>query len=410
MARRLTLRLLFIQEEDNRLSTVKIGRSIRLSGTRKVELDERRHATGVFSCAGWPFGCKLAASDGEESPLGSKSSRVRSYAAAMRSGDVHIGMAYDLADRYAGPLVEISNPSSPATEPRLQLEECRSLSSRTFRTLVAKTASSIGVEPRALAVSVLLQLPRVASHDGWIAGWQVQHEVRTSALRLRSDTQAVRIHLPMETFELHDLIFEQIPSSRAIPMLTSLHYLRSARPDSLYFALVDPIRSLPVSLCSVSPLAWKRLANRISAQFAIRIGQVWEVSRMYSVNGSPQNAISSLLSKVRTYLRRNVPSVDLLVTTVDPNLGFTGCSYRAANWQEWITVKARPYFYEDCQYVSPRQLRERYGTSSLIELRAQHPGRFEQSRAKLLDSMIFCVSVNGETKVVPAPERHRLRR
>jgi hypothetical protein len=311
----------------------------------------------------------------------------------------------------AGPVVQVRNSSPPVTEPWLQLEECRSFSRRShFRTLVAETASSVGVEPRALAVRVLLQLPRVASHDGWIAEWQVQRELRLSALRLRTDTQAVRVHLPMETFEMHDLVFEQIPSSRAIPVLTSLHYLRSARPDSLYFALVHPIHNLPVSLCSVSPLVWKRLANRISTQFAIPVGHVWEVSRMYSVDGSPQNAISSLLSKVRTYLRRNVPSVDVLVTAVDPNLGFTGCSYRAANWQEWIKVKARPYFYEDCQYVSPRQLRERYGTSSLIDLRAQRPGSFEQSRAKLLDSMIFCVSVNGETKVVPAPERRPLRR
>jgi hypothetical protein len=193
-------------------------------------------------------------------------------------------------------------------------------------------------------------------------------------------------------------------------VLTSLHYLRSARPDSLYFALVDPSRSLPVSLCSVSPLVWKRLANKISAQFTIPLGQVWEISRVYCVDGSPQNAISSLLSKVRTYLRRSVSSVDLLVTTVDPNLGFTGCSYRAANWQEWITVKPRPYLYEDGQYVSPRQLRERYGTSSFIELQAQHPGRFEQSRARMLDSVIFCCRVNGETRVVPASERRRLRR
>jgi hypothetical protein len=35
MAARLTLRLLLIQKENNRLSTVKIGRSIRLSGTRE---------------------------------------------------------------------------------------------------------------------------------------------------------------------------------------------------------------------------------------------------------------------------------------------------------------------------------------------------------------------------------------
>jgi hypothetical protein len=359
------------------------------------------HVSGCLLAANWQLQISRNLSC-------SKSSQARVYAATVRSGDVHLGMASDQA---AWSLVDVRNSSPPATESWLQLEECRSFSPRSpFRALVVETASSVGVEPRALAVRALLQLPRVATHDGWIAGWRVQRELRLSALRLRSDTQAVRIHLPMERFELHDLVFEQIPSSRATPVLTSLHYLRSARPDSLYFALVDPIHSLPVSLCSVSPLVWKRLANRISAQFAIRVGQVWEISRMYSVNGAPQNVISSLLSKVRTYLRRNVPSVDMLVTTVDPNLGFTGCSYRAANWQEWITVKARPYFYEDRQYVSPRQLRERYGTSSLIELRAQHPGRFEQSRAKLLDSMIFCGRVNGETKVVPGPERRRLRR
>ena len=104
------------------------------------------------------------------------------------------------------------------------------------------------------------------------------------------------------------------------------------------------------------------------------------------------------------------PLADLLVTAVDPNLGFTGGSYRAANWQQWMTVRARPYLYENGRYVTPRQLRERFGTSSLVELQAKYPGRFQQSRVRLLDSMIYCCSVNGETKVVPAQERRRLHR
>ena len=105
-----------------------------------------------------------------------------------------------------------------------------------------------------------------------------------------------------------------------------------------------------------------------------------------------------------------MPIADLLVTAVDPNLGFTGCSYRAANWQQWMTVKARPYFYENGCYVSPRQLRERYGTASLIELQAKFPERFQQSRVRLLDSMIYCCNVNGETEVVLAQHRRRLHR
>jgi hypothetical protein len=75
-----------------------------------------------------------------------------------------------------------------------------------------------------------------------------------------------------------------------------------------------------------------------------------------------------------------------------------------------MTVKARPYLYEDSKHVTPRQLHERHGTASLSELQAKYPGRFQQSRIRLLDSMIYCSSVNGETKGVRAQDRARLYR
>ena len=294
---------------------------------------------------------------------------------------------------------------------RLHLNECRNFSRATsFPALVMETALRVGVEPRALAVRVLLHLPRVASHSGWVTRWQAQRELRISADRLHGDARAVSNHLPVKKFSLRELDFELIDPSRALPLLTSLHYLRSARQDSLYFALVDPIERLPVSLCSVSRLEWKRVSNQLQAQFAIRPGGAWDVSRVYSVDGAPANAISLLLSKVRIYFRRSFPAADLLVTAVDPNLGFTGSSYRASNWQQWMTVKARPYLYEYDRHVTPRQLRERYDTASLIELEVRFPDRFQQSKVRLLDSMIYCCSLKGETKVVPAQDMRRLRR
>jgi hypothetical protein len=271
-------------------------------------------------------------------------------------------------------------------------------------------ACRVGVEPRALAVRALLHLPRTASYKGWISTWQVQRELRISAQRLRTDALGVRSKVPVGRFLLRDLIFEEIDSSRAVPVLTALHYLRSTRPGSRYFALVDPVERLPVSLCSLSPLQWTCVANQIRAEFNIPPQRVWDISRLYSVDGAPANAISSLLSKARIYLRQNMSFAELIVTAVDPNLSFRGCSYRAANWQQWMTVKARPYLYENGRYVSPRQLRERYATASLAELQAKYPGRFEQSRARLLDTMIYCSSVKGETKVVPAQEIRRLHR
>jgi hypothetical protein len=302
------------------------------------------------------------------------------------------------------------DPSGADADAGLHLDECRLSRASLFGALARDTAREAGVEFRSLAVRVLLHLPRVASNKGWVRQWQAQKELRISAERLRRDAWEARTHLPVEKFTLRELAFELIDPSRAVPVLTSLHYLQSVRPHSMYLALVDPIDRLPVALCSVSALEWKCVANQISAQFTIPPERVWDVSRMYSVDGAPANAVSFLLSKVRTYLRRNMSSADLLITAVDPNLGFTGGSYRAANWQQWMTVKARPYFYDNGHYVSARQLRERYGTASLVELKARHTKRFQQSRATLLDSIIYCCRINGATEVVPARDIRRLHR
>jgi hypothetical protein len=303
------------------------------------------------------------------------------------------------------------NASSQAKpEPPLYLDDCRSLSqSSRFAALAAETARRVGVEPRALAVRTLLQLPRIASYAGSMTKWQVQRELRIAAERLRRDVQVATRHVAVGRFALKDLSFEEIDASRALPVLTLLHYLRSARPGSRYFALLDPIQGLPVTVCSVSPLAWRCVATQIR-RFDIDPERTWDLSRVFSIDNAPRNAISTLLSRVRLYLRQHMPDVELLVTAVDPNLGFTGCSYRASNWQQWMTVRARPYLYENGCYVSPRQLRERYGSSNLVDLRAQYPSRFERSRAPLLDSMIYCCKISGETQAVLDENMTRLRR
>ena len=308
-------------------------------------------------------------------------------------------------------MLEDADRLSASAHSNLHLSECRSLSPASpFRALVSETAWRMEVEPRALAVRGLLRLSGVASYEGWVSRWEVQRELRISAERLSADARAASPYVPVERFLLRDLAFEEIDSSRALPVLTSLHYLQSARLGSRYFALVDPVNRLPISLCSMSLLQWKCVGNYIGRQFAIPKQRVWDVTRVYAVDGAPANAISLLLSKVRGYARQNMPTVDLLVTAVDPNLGFTGGSYRAANWQQWMTVASRPYFYFKGRYISPRQLRERFGTANLVELEQKYPRRFEQSRARLLDLGIYCCNVNGETGVVPAQDRRRLHR
>jgi hypothetical protein len=329
----------------------------------------------------------------------------------VRSGELVLNTRCDRPRLSVSRRFRAGDESSADIGVGLHLDECRALSPASFfGAMVSETARRVGVEPRALAVRVLLHLPRVASYEGWVPSWQVQRELRISAERLGHDMRAATGYVPFEQFALSDLAFDEVHPGRALPVLTLLHYLRSARPGSRHFALVDPVHRLPVTLCSLSPLQWKCVRNQIRSQFAISPERVWEVSRVYSIDNAPRNAISSLLSRVRRYLRRRKPSVDLLVSVVDLNLGFTGSSYRAANWQRWTTVKARPYLYDNGNYVTPRQLRERFGSSSLIELQAKYPRRFQQSRVPLLDSIIYCSNVNGGIEVVAAQHRRRLHR
>lgn len=297
----------------------------------------------------------------------------------------------------------------PKAPSQLSLEECRRPDSP-FVAMVAEAAVRHDVEPRALAVRTLLQLPRVATFSGQINRRLVETELRRSAEGLRIDQKAIRELIPTEKFALRDLRFVELEAPVAEAIFSRLHYLRNARTGSLNYALVDPMHGLPVTMCSVSPLEWKRVARQAESQFGVPQAKIWDVSRVYSFDVAPPNAISSLLAKVRTTIRQLDAQVDLLSTAVDQNLGFHGSSYRAANWQLWMSIQARPYLYVDRVYASPRQLRQRFETANLAELAARHGAIVEQSRARLLDSLIFCCRVRRETEQVAPDDQRRLRR
>jgi hypothetical protein len=293
---------------------------------------------------------------------------------------------------------------------RPSLEDCRR-NSPEFADLLANAASEYEVPSRALSVRTLLHLPRLTRSDGTVSRRSVETELHRHAVRLREDQRSVGELIPRNRFDLSDLRFVRLTNSVADPIFGRLHYLRNARAGSVNFALVEPLSRRPVTLCSVSPLEWMRVARQLQAQFDVPLGSAWDVSRVYSFDVAPANAISYLLGKLRSAIRQELPSVRVLTTAVDPNLGFTGSSYRSANWQQWMSITARPYLYVDGLYASPRQLRNRFGGANLAQLSADNRAhRFEQSRFRLLDSVIFCSRVRGETEQVAAGEYRLLRR
>ncbi len=266
-----------------------------------------------------------------------------------------------------------------------------------------------GIEPWALIVRTLLHLPRMAGRAGTVSPRQVHSELLRCARHLLEDQANVRHRVPARPVELRELTFVADESEASTDIFDSLHYLRNARAGSVNYALVDDT-GRPVTLCSVSPLEWTRVGKQLTKQFGLPIGSVRDVSRVFSFDSAPPNAISYLLSRVRKEIRKSLPEVELLSTAVDPNLGFTGASYQAANWHRWMTIKARPYMYFDQDYITPRQLRAELGTTNVDALKSAYGKRFKVSQADLLDSMIFCCRVKAPTEHVPPAQQRRLYR
>lgn len=301
----------------------------------------------------------------------------------------------------------------PSPNGRISLEACRT-QRQDFLKLVDRLVERLGegvdnFDSRALIVRALLHLPRVAGTTGVLTRRQVDAELRRSARQLLKDQENVKRWVPTQELELDKLTFVAGEKTASAEIFDSLHYLRNSRPGAVNYALVDT-EGRPVTLCSVSPLEWKRVGKQITKQFGVPMEAVRDVSRVYSFDSAPFNAISFLLARVRHHIRKVSPEVRLLSTAVDPNLGFTGTSYLAANWQRWMTIKARPYMYFDECYVTPRQLRTRFETTNVDLLKNTYPGQFQDSSVNLLDSMIFCSRIKGPTEYVPPAEQRRIYR
>lgn len=354
-------------------------------------------------------GCQLATRTGQLAGFATKVRQVAREATIRLVPTAHSRVAQSGPDSGApadrGDLSDLAkrHAAAPAV-PGLTLEECRQDSPLFVVPLVA-AAGAGGVDRRDLRVRALLQLPRVATAAGRVTSRQIERELWHCARQLAKDAAAARSAVPRDKFALNDLTFtDSVDAATAGQIIGHLHYLRNSRLGSQYFALLDPVQQLPVTICAVAPLEWKRVASWVHQQFGVPPGRVLDVARVFSCSTAPANAVSYLLARVRASVARQ-NAADLLTTAVDPNLGFTGASYRAANWQRWISVLPRPYLYLDRRYVSPRQLHERFGTANLDELRAAFPGhRFEMSRARMRESLIFGCHVSQPRDLPPLGE------
>jgi hypothetical protein len=238
--------------------------------------------------------------------------------------------------------------------------------------LSSQVSEAEQVPARALHLQLLLHLPRLAGRDGTVAPRAVTDEAVRLA-RVLSSRYARRPDWsspPTALLQVTDLELRRANVETARIVLENFHYLGSYRPDSDHFAGVirsDPERIaafLSLSRLDVLPLAEVLPTGVDASSTAV-------LSRVFAFDWAPANGISFLFGQLFNRLRRERLDLRLLLTYVNPNLGFTGASYRASNWVPFAFEDGTRYAYLNGAYVTDRLLERVFGTadSTLLQRR-----------------------------------------
>jgi len=112
------------------------------------------------------------------------------------------------------------------------------------------------------------------------------------------------------------------------------------------------------------------------------------LSRVLSIDSAPRNAFSFTFARVLPALLELRPGLDLILTYVNPNLGFTGASYLAANWTLFAKEQTH-YAYLDGAHITMRELSRRFGGTEYAALCRQLGSRLSLSVQPLSPLLIF---------------------
>jgi hypothetical protein len=247
-------------------------------------------------------------------------------------------------------------------------------------------ARAVGRPVRPLHLQALLQLPRLADVCGFVPN-TIAGSLLTELARELPEKDEWLVQDAVSSPRL--LHFHNIEVEEAHDIMHRFHYLRSPRTDGRAYGLSTDTARL-VALCVSSPLDVALLGGLLARQNR-QVETARVVSRVFAFEGAPNNAISYMLS--RAGREENKLGVTDFVTYVNPNMGFTGSSYRASGWQLLGTEPGTKYRYLDGRYITNRELAAGFGEYDDEGFRRLFGLRFAVSVMPLLPLLVFSVSL-----------------
>ncbi len=228
--------------------------------------------------------------------------------------------------------------------------------SQTVLQAVSHITSLSGIAGRDIEKQLLLHLPQFSQSE-----LGDPNIVRGEAERLATKLQARRRNYVRwsDQSRIHNLTASNLRLRECEPAMAQIvherfHYLGSYHPGIVHLGLymIGGDGDLPIALASLAPMDIRRLDPVLSRE---EKKQTLIVSRVFAFDWAPRNTISFLLGRVYNWVKRNLSEIRTLLTFLNPNLGFSGSSFRAANWKSFLEIEpACAYLAGD--YVSYRTL------------------------------------------------------
>jgi hypothetical protein len=257
---------------------------------------------------------------------------------------------------------------------------------------VAQAAASFTVDAASLRARVRIALfcPSLNREQSI----RLVAEEQAEALRKGRDAIASLFisEIDNHSIDLAESNLVRLSSDTGCLISSAAHYLQSARPKSAHFGLEDPISRRLIAYASVSRQDWDVIIDALRAINGEE-AELFSLSRIYASAAAPRNTVSRLLALlIREYsaVGRNI----VMSTTVDPNLGFRGTSYRAANWIETFSIPHLGYLYVDGQFCTRRQLIRTFGSDNPGRLVDLLGARFQMSGPLQHDTLVFVTATD----------------
>ena len=238
---------------------------------------------------------------------------------------------------------------------------------------------------RPLHLQALLQLPRLADECGNVSSTTGDSLLTELSRELPLKDEWLVSDSLSSPRSLH---FHDLDARKARDVMQRFHYLRSPRTDGRAYGLSTDTGRL-VALCVSSPLDVEPLRGVLAKR-----GRPTEtarvVSRVFAFEGAPRNTISYMLARAAQEEKKL--GVTDFITYVNPNMGFTGSSYRASGWQLAGSEPGTKYRYLDGRYVTDRELIAEFGKHTDEEFHYLFGPRFAVSVMHLSPLLVFHTS------------------